>query len=84
MLLSTMRRMRAADDVQNLFGQHCSRAPYSVLHTDRPSSAEYDLLSAEEETPDQLGARLHFMTGDMGEHPVMIALPAPRAARARP
>ncbi len=29
-----------------------------------PSSAEYDILSAEEETPEQLGARLHLVSGD--------------------
>ncbi len=34
-------------------GQPYSRTPYSVLHTDRPSSAEYDILSAEEETPER-------------------------------
>ncbi len=44
-------------------------------HIDRPSSAEYDILSAEEETPEQLGARLHLMSDDTGDHPVMIALP---------
>ena len=60
-------------------GQPYSRTPYSVPHIDRPSSAEYDILSAEEETPEQLGARLHLMSNDMGDHPVMIALPPGRA-----
>ncbi len=51
-----------------------------VFHTDRPSSAEHDILSAEKKTPEQLGARLHFMSDDMGDHAVMIALlPGPRA-----
>ncbi len=51
-----------------------------MLHTDRPSSAEYDILSAEEETPEQLGARLHLMSDDKGDHLVMIELlPGPRA-----
>ena len=54
-----------------------------MLHTDRPSSEEYDILSAEEETPEQLGARLHLMSGDMGEHLVMIALPPGSRARGR-
>ncbi len=51
-----------------------------MLHTDRPSGAEYDILSAEEEIPEQLEARLNL---DMGDHPVMIALPS-RAARTWP
>jgi hypothetical protein len=46
-------------------GQHYSKAPYLVLLTDRPSSAEHDSLSAEEETPEQLEARLHYLSGDM-------------------
>ncbi len=71
--------MRAANHIQEICGKHDSRAPYSVLHTDRPSSAEYDILSAEEETPEQLGARLHLMSDDMGDHLVMIALPPGRA-----
>jgi hypothetical protein len=74
-LLKTLRRIRAADHIHEMFGQHCSRTPYSVFHTDRPSSAEYDILSAEEEMPKQLGARLQLMSDDMGDHPVMIALP---------
>ena len=53
-----------------------------MLHTNRPSSAEYDILSAEEETPEQLGARLHLMSDDMGDHPVMIVLPPPVRAHA--
>jgi hypothetical protein len=37
-------------------------------------------LSAEEETPEQLGTRLHLMSGEFGDHPAMIALlPGPRA-----
>jgi hypothetical protein len=55
-------------------GQHYGRTPNSVLHADRPSSAEYDILSAEKETPEQLGACLHLMSDDLGDHPVMIAL----------
>jgi hypothetical protein len=52
----------------------------SQLDTDRPSIAEHDILSAEEETPKQLGARLQLMSDDMCDHPVMIALPpGPRA-----
>ncbi len=51
-----------------MLGQHDSRTPYSVLHTDRPSSAEYVILSAEEVTPEQLGARLHLMSDDMGNY----------------
>ena len=39
-------------------GQPYIRTPYSVLHTDRPRISEYDILSAEEETPEKLGARL--------------------------
>ncbi len=50
-----------------------------MLHTDRPSSAEYDILIAEEERPEQLGARLHLMSDDMGDQPVVIALPPGRA-----
>ena len=66
-------------------GQPYSRTPYSVLHTDRPSSTEYYILSAEEDTPEQLGARLHLMSDDMGDHPVMIALPSgPRARGSSP
>ncbi len=68
MLLKALRQMRAADHIQELFGQHYSRAPYSVIHTGRASSAEYDILSAEEDTPGQRGARLHLMSGDMGDH----------------
>ncbi len=62
MLLITLRQVRAADDIQGMFGQHYSRAPYSVLHTDLPSSAEYDILSAEEEMPEQLRTRLNLMS----------------------
>ncbi len=42
-----------------------------VLHTDFPSSAEYDILSAEKETPEKLGARFHLMSDDMGFSHVM-------------
>jgi hypothetical protein len=59
------------------------RAPYSVVHIGRPSSAEHNILSAEEETPEQLGARLYLMSGDMGDHPSMIALPPGPRARGR-
>jgi hypothetical protein len=60
--------------------QHYIRYLYSVLHTDRPSSAEYDILSAEEEMPEKPGARLYLMSGNMENHPEMIALPpGPRA-----
>ena len=48
-------------------GQPYSRTPYSVLHTDRPSSTEDDILSAEEETPEQLQARFHLMSDDIGD-----------------
>ncbi len=59
-----------------MFRQHYSRPPYSFLHTDR----QFDILSAEEEMPEQLGARLHLMSDDMGDQRVMIALPpGPRA-----
>ena len=54
-----------------------------MLQTDRPSSAVYDILSAEEETPEQLGARFDIMSDDMGDHPVMIALPPGPRARGR-
>ncbi len=57
-------------------GKHYSRKSYSVLHTDRPSSAEYDTLK-------QLGARLHLMSGDIGSHLAMIALPLRPRARGR-
>ncbi len=58
--------------------RHYSRTPYFVL--DRPSSAGYGILRAEEEVPEQLGARLHLVSDDMGDHPAMIALPpGPRA-----
>ncbi len=60
-----------------------SRTPYSVFHTDRPSSAEYDILSAEEKMPKQLGARLHLMSDDMGDHHVMIVQPLGPRARGR-
>ncbi len=53
-----------------------------MLQTDRPSSAEYDILSAEEETPAQLGARLNLMPGDLGDHQVMIGLLPPGRAHA--
>jgi hypothetical protein len=47
-------------------------------------SAENDILSAAEETPEQLGVRLHPMTDDMGDRPcLMIALPPPPGPRAR-
>ncbi len=65
-------------------GQLFSRTPYLVFHTDRPSSAKYNILSAEEEKLAQLGACLHLMSDDMGDdHPLMIALPS-GAARTRP
>ena len=60
-----------------------SRTPYSVFHIDRPSSAKYNILSAEEEKLAQLGACLRLMSDDMGDHPLMIALPS-GAARPRP
>jgi hypothetical protein len=43
-----------------------------VLHIDRPSSAECDIVSAEEKTPEQLGVNIHLMSDDTGDHPVMI------------
>ncbi len=64
-------------------GQLFSRTPYSLFQTDRPSSAKYSILSAEEETLVQLGARLYLMSDDMGDHPLMIALPS-GTARTRP
>ena len=69
--------------IRKCVGQPYSRAPYpySVLHTDRLSSAEYEILSAEEETPEQLGTRL--ISGDIGDHPAMIALPPGPRARGR-
>jgi hypothetical protein len=54
-----------------------------VFHTDRPSSAKYKILSAEEEKLAQLGACLRLMSGDMGDHLLMIALLS-GAARTRP
>ena len=54
-----------------------------MFHTDRPSSAKYNILSAEEEKLAQLGACLCLMSDDMGDHPLMIALPS-GAARTRP
>ncbi len=41
-LLSTFRKCA---------GQPYSRTPYSLFHTDRPSSAEHDIASADKETP---------------------------------
>ncbi len=64
-------------------GQLFSRTPFSVFHTDRPSSAKYSILSAEEEKLAQLGACLRLMSDDMGDHPLVIALPS-GAARTRP
>jgi hypothetical protein len=61
----------------------CAGQPYSVLHTDRPISAEYDILSAEEETPEHLRARLHHMSGDVDDNFVMTALPPGPRARGR-
>jgi hypothetical protein len=61
-----------------------SRTPCSVFHTDRPSSAKYSILSAEEEKLALLGACLRpIMSGDMGDRHLMIAL-ASGAARTRP
>ncbi len=64
-------------------GQHYRKTPYSVLHTDRPSSAENIFLSAEEETPKGHSARLHLMSGDIGDNPAIIALPPGPRARGR-
>ncbi len=64
-------------------GQPYSRAPYSALYTNRSSSAEYGILSAEEEPPEQLGARLYLISDDMEDHPLMIALPPGSRARGR-
>jgi hypothetical protein len=63
-------------------GQLFSITPYSVFHTDRPSSAKYNILSAEEEKLAQLGAWLRLMSDDMGNHLLMIVLPS-GAARTR-
>ncbi len=68
---------------RKIVGLPYSRTSYSVLHTNRPSSAEYDILSTEEETPEQPGARIHLMSEDMGGHPAMIALPPGPRARGR-
>ncbi len=74
----------AAKRIQEMPGQHYSRTPYTALHTDRPSSAENGILSAEKKyTRAALGAFLYHAGRDMGDNPVMIALP-PRAARMRP
>jgi hypothetical protein len=67
-LLNTLHRVRAADHIQEMFGQHYSRIPYSVLHTFRPNSEEYAILSAEEEKPEQLWGRLNLMSDDTGDH----------------
>jgi hypothetical protein len=64
-------------------GQLFSRTPYSVFHTDRPSNAKHSILSAEEEELAQLRALLCLISGDMGDHPLMTALPS-GAARTRP
>ncbi len=60
--------------IRKYVGQPYSRIPYSVLHTDCPSSTEYGVSSAEEETPEQLEARLHLMSGRIRDHPVTVAL----------
>ncbi len=56
-----------------------------MFHTNRLSSAKYNILSAEEEKLAQLelGACLRLMSDDMGDHSLMIALPS-GAARTRP
>ena len=64
-------------------GQLFSRTPYAVFHTDRPSSAKYNILSAEKEKFAQLGMSLRLMSEDMGDHPLMIALHS-ETARTRP
>ncbi len=76
--------MRAADHIQEMFGHHDNRAPLSALHTDRPSCTEYYILSAEEETPEQLGGASSSnvgLLGVMGDRPVVITLPPGLRAR---
>jgi hypothetical protein len=55
-----------------MFGKHggqlFSRMPYSMFHTDRPSSVNYNFLSAEEDLLAQLGACLRLMSDDMGDN----------------
>ena len=55
-----------------------------MLHADRPlNSAWYGILSAEEETPAQCGARLRLTSDLIGYRPFGNRT-APRAARMRP
>jgi hypothetical protein len=75
--------MRAADRIQEMCLAALQQNSFSLLQTYRPSNAEYAILSAEEGTPEQLVARLHLMSDDMGYHPVKITLPS-WAARTRP
>jgi hypothetical protein len=75
-LLDTLRRVHATDHVQEAWCAVLMQNTLLSLHTDRPSSAEHNVLSAEEATLAQLGARLRLMSDDMGDHPVMIALPS--------
>lgn len=53
-----------------------SSKPYSVLRNNRPSSAGWDILSVDEDNLARLGDYLHLMSGDMGDHSIMIALPS--------
>jgi hypothetical protein len=54
-----------------------------LLHTDRPSSAEFDSLSAEKDMLEQFEAGIYLMSGDMGDFPVTIELPLGPRARGR-
>ena len=75
MLLNTLHRCVLLVTFKKFVAQPYSGTPYSVLHTDCPSSVEYDILSR---------ARLLFMLDDMGDHNVIFALPpGPRARIAR-
>ncbi len=58
------------------------RIPCSIP-TVRLSGAKYNILSAEEEKLAQLGACFRLMSKDMGDHPLMIALPLEPRARGR-
>ncbi len=79
--------MRVADNIHELCRAALQQNTIlGVSYLDCPSSAEYDILSAEEETeetPEQLGMRLHLMSDDMSDHPAVVALPLGPRARGR-
>ena len=60
-----------------------SSKPYSVLRNYRPSSAGWGILSVDEDNLARLGDHLHLMSGDMGDHSIMIVLPSGPRARDR-